>query len=309
MDHDQRFKTLLKRFLADFFHLFFPEWAVRFDFASVEWLDTEVFPDPPEGSRRILDLVALLNTAGDGGSQSDCGDTVQRWLSLVHIEIESSDSLPSFRKRMHWYYANLRQRHDEPIPPVAVLLNVGLDGVGPDAYVETHGSLEVLRFQYLCVGLPKLDAIEYVKRPEPLAAALAALMRPPAGKKSELKAIALQKISSAMLTDFDRYLLAECVDKYLGLNADEEAAYQTLLQEPNFREARAMAITTFEKGEEQGLRRALRLVLTNRFGNLPHELDVKIDTIPGDLLSGLIEQASNACDVAEMKWPDSASGE
>lgn len=308
MDHDQRFKTLLKRFLGDFFQLFFPDWAARFDFDNVEWLDTEVFPDPPDGSRRVLDLVALLETVQED-SQRHSLEAPKKWLSLVHIEIESSDSMPSFRKRMHWYCANLRQRHDEPILPVAVLLHVGSDGIGHDEYVETHGSLEVLRFQYLCVGLPKLEAIEYVTRPEPLAAALAALMRPPAGKKPELKATALQRISSAALNDFDRYLLMECVDKYLGLDADEEVAYQSLLQDPSFQKARAMAITTFEKGEEQGLRRALRLVLTNRFGNLPRELDVKIDTIPGDLLSGLIEQASSASDVAEMTWPESVSGE
>lgn len=53
-DHDQRFKTLLKELLPEFFELFFAEWAARFDFSTVEWLDKEVFPDPPEGQRRVL---------------------------------------------------------------------------------------------------------------------------------------------------------------------------------------------------------------------------------------------------------------
>jgi hypothetical protein len=35
-DHDQRFKILLREFFADFFRLFFPEWASQFDFASIE---------------------------------------------------------------------------------------------------------------------------------------------------------------------------------------------------------------------------------------------------------------------------------
>ena len=61
-DHDQRFKTLLKELLPEFFALFFEEWAERFDFSSVEWLDKEVLPDPPEGQRRVLDLVAKLRT-------------------------------------------------------------------------------------------------------------------------------------------------------------------------------------------------------------------------------------------------------
>ena len=60
VDHDQRFKVLLKTFFAEFFRTFFPEWADRFDFARVDWLEQEVFTDPPRGERRSLDLVARL---------------------------------------------------------------------------------------------------------------------------------------------------------------------------------------------------------------------------------------------------------
>jgi hypothetical protein len=35
-DHDQRFKTLLREFLPEFFDGFFPEWAPRFDFTCTE---------------------------------------------------------------------------------------------------------------------------------------------------------------------------------------------------------------------------------------------------------------------------------
>jgi len=59
-DHDQRFKVLPQEFFAEFFQLFFPDWARRFDFARVTWLDKEVFTDPPQGERRYLDLVARM---------------------------------------------------------------------------------------------------------------------------------------------------------------------------------------------------------------------------------------------------------
>jgi len=302
MDHDQRFKTLLKRFLGDFFRLFFPEWAERFDFHSVEWLDTEVFPDPPDGSRRVLDLVAALQATGERDDEN-----VQRWLSLVHIEVESSDSVQAFRKRMHWYFANLRQRHDEPILPIAVFLNVGLDGIGYDAYVETHGSLEVLRFQYLYVGLPKLDAVEYLQRPEPLAAALAALMRPPTGQRPELKAQAWQRIAAAELTEFDRFLLSNCVDAYLGLDTAEEARFASILEQPEYDEVRTMATTTFEQGieqgEERGVRRALRFLLQRRFGSLPRDFDARLDSLSDDELMQLLEQVDEANQVSDLKWP------
>lgn len=318
MDHDQRFKTLLKRFLGDFFRLFFPEWGAKFDFSSVEWLDTEVFPDPPDGSRRVLDLVALLKTV-DAEADGPRPQSAERWLSLVHIEVESSDTVQTFRKRMHWYYANLRQRHDEPILPVAVFLHVGLDGIGYDAYVEAHGTLEVLRFQYLYVGLPRLEAVEYVQRAEPLAAALAALMKPPPGQKPQLKAHAWQRIAAAELTEFDRFLLSDCVDAYLGLDAAEEASFQSILQQPGFDEVRVMATTTFEKGLEQGLeqgieqgieqgeangvRRARRFVLRRRFGALPQEFDARLEALSEDELMQLLEQATDVSRLCDLKWP------
>ena len=55
-DHDQRLKVLLKEFFEQFFLCFFPDWAQRFDFGSVVWLDKELFLAPPQGEKRQLDL-------------------------------------------------------------------------------------------------------------------------------------------------------------------------------------------------------------------------------------------------------------
>jgi hypothetical protein len=59
-DHDQRLKVLIKELFEQFFLCFFPEWAGRFDFGDVTWLDKEVFLSPPQGEKRYLDLVAQL---------------------------------------------------------------------------------------------------------------------------------------------------------------------------------------------------------------------------------------------------------
>jgi hypothetical protein len=84
MDHDQRFKTLIQVFFADFLLLFFRDWAERLDVTAVEWLDKEIFPDPPEGQRRVLDLVGKLPTRREVAGQRP-GEPEQ-WLALVHIE-------------------------------------------------------------------------------------------------------------------------------------------------------------------------------------------------------------------------------
>lgn len=140
-------------------------------------------------------------------------------------------------------------------------------------------------------------------------------MKPPPGQKPQLKAHAWQRIAAAGLTEFDRFLLADCVDAYLGLDAAEEASFQSILQQPGFDEVRVMATTTFEKGVEQGLeqgieqgeengvRRALRFLLRRRFGALPQDLDARLETLSEDELMQLLEQATEVSRLSDLKWP------
>ena len=93
-DHDQRFKSLLKAFFAEFFQAFFAAWADRFDFSRVDWLEQEVFTDPPRGQRRSLDLVARVPLRpGVPPPATATGEPADCWPTLIHIEIESRDSV------------------------------------------------------------------------------------------------------------------------------------------------------------------------------------------------------------------------
>jgi hypothetical protein len=105
MDHDQRFKVLIQTFFLEFLLLFFKPWADRLDASAVEWLDKEIFPDPPEGQRRILDLVGRLPTRQ--GVPGQRPGELEQWLALIHIEIESQDSVAPQRPRMHEAYVHL----------------------------------------------------------------------------------------------------------------------------------------------------------------------------------------------------------
>ncbi|MFN4258227.1 MAG: hypothetical protein ACK4RK_02960 [Gemmataceae bacterium] len=124
MDHDQRFKTLIREFFADFMRLFLADWAARLDLSAIEWLDKEVFPDPPEGERHTLDLVAKVGVpATDRPSPPS--------LILVHVEIESPDRTTSLKSRFPYYYHFLRDKyHPWEVLPIALYMKVGLDGIG-----------------------------------------------------------------------------------------------------------------------------------------------------------------------------------
>jgi hypothetical protein len=157
-DHDQRLKVLLKEFFAAFFSCFFPEWAARFEFIEIDWLDKEMFMVPPQGEKRQLDLVARLRLR-PGAPPPRAG--VSDLVALVHVEIESRASTLAFRPRMFKYYIQLRRDTGLPVLPVALFLCVGLDGVGWDAYEEHFWEHRVVRFEYGYVGLPALDGEQY----------------------------------------------------------------------------------------------------------------------------------------------------
>ena len=309
-DHDQRFKTVLQSFLPQFFELFFPDWAARFDFSTIEWLDTEVFPDPPDGARRNLDLVAKLRALQP--ITDDEGRPAGEWLSLIHIEVESADSVKPLRRRMHRYYTDQRDKHDRPVLPVAVYLNVGLDGLGTDEYAEHYGPLQVLHFQYLYVGLPRLDAVEYLQRGSPLGAALASLMKLPRDRRSWLAVEAKQQIAAAGLSEQLRFLLTECLEAYLDLTTEEIAEVEQLLHNDAYQEAQEMGVTTFErgvqKGEEKGrqegielgLRRAVARQLRERFQTVPEAVLVRLEELNEQQLFDLVGRIVHTQSLADL---------
>ena len=115
-DHDQRFKTLLRECLPEFFDLFFPDWAARFDFTGTEFLEQEAFLDPPQGEKRSLDVVAKVPTRE--AVPDPAGREADHWLVVIHIEVESADRTTEIRPRMWQYYEFLRRQHRLPVLPV-----------------------------------------------------------------------------------------------------------------------------------------------------------------------------------------------
>ena len=176
-DHDQLFKTLIRQFFGEFLRLFFAAWATRLDLEHVEWLEKEVLPNPPDGSRHLLDLVAKLQAKEPVASHAL--NAAENWLVLIHIEIESADRTTAIKPRLPSYYIHLRDRFGLPVLPIVIYLKVGLDGVGVDIIEEKFWELPVLVFRYLYVGLPGLDAVQYLESDNRLGVALSALMKIP----------------------------------------------------------------------------------------------------------------------------------
>src|SRR2546423_1219203 len=253
-DHDQRLKVLLKEFFEQFFLCFFPTWGERFDFHDLTWLDKEVFLAPPQGEKRSLDLVARLQVRPEGPPPRPGATDL---VALVHIEVESRQSVQPFRPRMFEYYVQLRRDSQLPVLPIGLFLRVGLDGIGWDAYEEHFWGQRLLRFEYAYVGLPALDGEQYATGENLLGVALSALMRVPPERRAELYAEGLKRIARSSENDFRRFLLAECLEAYADLDEAQKQRLQALLNTEQYQEVQSLMTTTYERGIQQGIEQGI----------------------------------------------------
>lgn len=302
MEHDQRFKALLRTFFAEFLLLFFAEWAARFDLTKIEWLDKELLAGDSESSPHLLDMVARVGVRHPVEGYHAEAETP--WLVLVHIEIESADQTTRIKPRMPRYYHRLRAEHELPVLPIVIYLNVHLEGIGEDVYRERFWEFEVCTFRYLYVGLAGLEAVEYLHGDNWLGVALTALMRIPPDRVAWLGTEALRRLSQAPLSGQKRYLLAECVQAYLPLDETQRQVYDRILQSEPYAEVRAMNKTIFdeglEKGQLLGAQRIAFALLEERFGGVSSALRKHLESLSLDELSSLTRRIYRAASLEEV---------
>jgi hypothetical protein len=301
--HDQVFKGLIGTFLPDFVTLVAPEPAARLDLSDWELLDKEIFTDWPKGRRRELDLLAEVALA-DGSGRT----------ALVHVEIEAR-SRPEISPRLASYAMQIRLRHGRPVLPLLLCLRRGRPGIHlEDSALDTDLGPELWRFRYYSLGLERCPAEDFLVRDQPLAWALAALMRPNGLSRAQHKMACLQRIAAARLDELPRLLLANCVETYLELEGRDAEEWQALQAQggPEERAMRAVKLTWAEKlinqgveeGRAQGLdlfRQTLLKQLALRFGPLPEEVKQRVAAISSaERLSQMAEQILVARSLEEM---------
>jgi hypothetical protein len=240
--------------------------ASAIDLASVEPLPAESWTDLPRGARRQPDLLLRARPKRDGPR------TV-----LLHVEIELRyrSTLPA---RLWRYNRTLGLRHDLPVHSLVLYLRGGPAGARTGFYREDSGAGEICRFRYQSLGLSGAQAERYVRRPEPLAWAFAALMRWPTASREEHRRACLRRIAVARgLNPAERFLLFNCVATYLEWDGAEEEL-EALLTERGTREDRIM-MTWEEKVEARGMQKVLLQLLSKRFEALPPAVIQRVSAI------------------------------
>ncbi len=133
-------------------------------------------------------------------------------VALVPVEVESRDSVATFRPRMFDYHVQLRSDTGLPVLPIALLLRVGLDDIGRDVYEEHFWEERIVRFEYAYVGLPELQAEDYATGENLLGVALSALMRQSGERRAEMYAEGLKRIARSGENDLRRFPLKSVCD-------------------------------------------------------------------------------------------------
>jgi hypothetical protein len=303
-DHDQLFKAVVREFFPDFLTLFYPDQAARFDLSAVRWLDKEVFTDPPDGPRHVLDLVVELNAVGVAGTS----------LALVHVEVESAESVTDIERRLPAYYFHLRRTHRKPVLPLVLFLKVGLKGLGIRVIDDPPDGDPVLSMRYRYIGLTGLPAADYLAGDSWLGVALSALMRAAKADRLAIGVEAMRRLGDAPLPDGQKALLGDCVETYIELPEAELTRFRGIIDANATGRVRPVNKTRVqlaeergrEQGREEGVLRGQRAavgeLLEARFGPVQPELLERVNaTTDPDALRRLLRTAATAADLATFR--------
>lgn len=279
--------------------------AGQLDLRSAVFLDKELFTE--SGRRREPDLLARIPLL-PGGSGS----------LIVHVEIESR-ARSRIVGRLRQYRRRIEAAYDADVVSILVTLRGGEPGlqVLPLPGVTAGPGLGS---QYVAFGLSGCDAGTYLKKSEPLAWALAALMKPGKLGRSELKAACLRRIREARLTVQGRALLVECVATYLELTPEEVSEYAISGTGGGNRTMR-VADMSFEQlyraearkrarreGREEVARKMLLRLLARKFGRVPASVQRGIEEIESvERLIRLAERVLTARSLEDLGFAPTGS--
>jgi hypothetical protein len=299
VDHDRLFKQLLSTFFLEFLDLFAPELARDTEPGSVELLDKETFTDAAAGTHHVVDLLARVRLRGLPG------------YVLVHVENQAdANAIAEFPRRMFRYFAGIEARHGLPVYPVAVLSYERPRRAHPDLFEMALPGLKVLRFQFRKVQLNRLSWRAYVRRPNPVAAALMARMRIRPGERVRVKLECLRLLATLRLDPAKARLISGFVDTYLNLRGDESRLFAREIEAmPADEREDVMELTTSwkEEGRHQEAAEIVLRQLRRRVAPLPETVTAQVEALSVEQLERLGEDLLDFTALADLeRWLSSA---
>lgn len=220
-------------------------------------------------------------------------------------------------KRLARYAMALELRHTSPVIPIVIYLKGGPPGIRRRIYSRTACNQELRRFTYWQLSLTRTPAESFLRRDEPLAWALAALMRagPLSPVQHRLECLTRIADHGSHLNPAQRYLLANCVGTYVQLDRRQEEDLMATLEEQGRRDIleiyesgitwadrlREFALERArEEGLEQGMERVLLRLVERRFGEIPETVRLRVRALDAEALEDLADRLLTAASLDEL---------
>ncbi|MBO1001269.1 transposase [Pseudogracilibacillus auburnensis] len=276
-NHDLLFKQLIRYFFKDFLFAFFPNIYEQLDLNSITFLSGEVFTDIVKGSSRRLDLVINMK--------------IKNTESMIIIHVEPQSSIQAdFHERMFQYYSLLYNEYRKPIIPIAIFSYL-------NHWEQNQFNMKVLdktylSFKYHTLHLKKMYWRDYLKKDNPVVAALLSKMDFKEEEKYKVKAEFVRMLWRLQLNEADQRLLYGFFETYVTLTEKEEAKFVESVKEfDHAEEILNIPISYEEKGRKQGMKEGKKEVAIELLREgMPFELIQKTTKITINELKELKKQ-------------------
>ncbi len=292
IDHDRLFKELLSTFFLEFLDLFLPHLAASIEPDSLRFLPQEYFADLTAGEDQIIDLLAEVKQAGEAVG------------FLVHVEAQAS-SEANFSRRMFFYFARLYQKYLQRVYPIVIFSFDEPLRAEPHSHLVQFPELKVLEFNFASIQLNRLNWRDYLRQPNPVAAALMAKMRIAPEDRAKVKAECLRLLATLQLNPARTQLISGFVDTYLRLSGVEEQEFERevgRMEAPEQEGIMEIVTSWMARGIEQGERSLILRQLVRRVGSLPAEVQLSVEALSLAQLERLGEALLDFTTIADLEF-------
>lgn len=286
--HDQLMKELLVSFPDQFVRLAAPSLAQRIDLDALALEPEEHYPGSPTGRERRPDLVGRAYAMPEPRN----GEVKE---AMLHAEIERR-YLSATVSRLFDYNRGLGLKHAVPVHTLVLYLQGGPRGPRREVYEQRSMGETVMVFHYHSFGLSQATAAEYLARTEPLAWALAVLMRPAKGQNRPLLGLScVRRVAAAPdLSGQEQGLLFKCVWMYGQFEDDEAIEFDRIMAELEDEEVREMKMSMAEWWKKEAEASMLKRLLQRRFEQVPGWIDQRLKQASRQQLKGWADRVLEA---------------
>ena len=284
-DHDALFKQLLLTFFVEFVLAFLPDVAAQIDFDTIAFQPQELLADLVGGDKQIVDLLVKVKRRG------------QDAFLLIHVENQSRTEA-DFAFRMFRYAALLHIKYRLPVYSVAVFSYDAPVRPEPNRYAMQVFGKARLQGEFTVIQLNRLSWRKFIKTPNPAAAALMTKMKIAPKDRLKVTREIVRMIATLKLDPARTHLIANFMDAYLKLTAEEMQQYERKYSAETTQEEKAtmeLLPHTRYAGRMEGLQEGLQAgkeelvigLINRRFGSAPPQITERLDGLSAEELNAL----------------------